>query len=152
MESVDFEAALAALPEGNSEGISEGPRYGVSFRRSDYGRRNSLFARELAGTDIVSFNLNRLISFNLPLGIGQRISQTMRDVCGESDRLRLGVSIERVKRSSAPKQMSHERMITISILAAPARNIIPSPVRRITVIAEMSSGRHHSSDAEASSA
>ena len=45
-ESDDFEAALAALPEGYSEGIYEGRRYGVSFRRSDDGRRNSLFARE----------------------------------------------------------------------------------------------------------
>jgi hypothetical protein len=60
MESDDFEAALAALPEGYSEGIYEGRRYGVSFRRSDDERRNSLFARELAGTDIACFNLYRL--------------------------------------------------------------------------------------------
>ncbi|MEH2594925.1 hypothetical protein V1278_001838 [Bradyrhizobium sp. AZCC 1577] len=64
MESDDFEAASAALPEGYSEGIYEGWRYGVSVRRSDDGRRNSLFARELAGTDIVSFNLYRLGSGN----------------------------------------------------------------------------------------
>src|SRR5436190_20702260 len=38
----------------------EGRRYGASLRRSDDGRRNSLFARELAGTDIVNFNLYRL--------------------------------------------------------------------------------------------
>jgi len=31
MESDDFEAALAALPEGYSEGIYEGRRYGVSW-------------------------------------------------------------------------------------------------------------------------
>jgi hypothetical protein len=36
----------------------------MSFRRYDDGRRNSLFARELAGTDIVSFNLYRLGSRN----------------------------------------------------------------------------------------
>jgi hypothetical protein len=41
METDDFEAALAALPEGYSDGIYEGRRYGVSFRRSDGGRRNS---------------------------------------------------------------------------------------------------------------
>jgi hypothetical protein len=56
MESADFEAALAAHPEGYSEVLYEGRRYGVSFRRSDDERRNSLFARESAGTDIASFN------------------------------------------------------------------------------------------------
>jgi hypothetical protein len=56
MESADFEAALAAQPEGYSEGLYEGRRHGVSLRRSDDERRNSLFARELAGTDIASFN------------------------------------------------------------------------------------------------
>ena len=56
MESADFEAALAAHPEGYSEGLYEGRRYGVSFRRSDDERRNSLFARELAATDIASFD------------------------------------------------------------------------------------------------
>lgn len=35
MESVDFQAALAAVPEGYSEGMSEQRRCGVSFRRSD---------------------------------------------------------------------------------------------------------------------
>ena len=60
MESDDFEPAPEALPEGYSEGVYEGRRYSVSFRRSDNGRRNSLFARELAGTDITSFNLYRL--------------------------------------------------------------------------------------------
>jgi hypothetical protein len=32
----------------------------VTVQRSDDGRRNSLFARDLAGTDIVSFNLYRV--------------------------------------------------------------------------------------------
>jgi hypothetical protein len=54
MESADFEAALAAHPEGYSEVLYEGRRYGVSFRRSDDERRNSLFARESAGTDIAT--------------------------------------------------------------------------------------------------
>jgi len=60
MESVEFEAALSAIPEGYSEGIHKKRRYGVTFRRSQDGRRNTLFARELAGTDIVSFNLYRV--------------------------------------------------------------------------------------------
>jgi hypothetical protein len=45
MESADFEAALAAQPEGYSEGLYEGRRHGVSLRRSGDERRNSLFAR-----------------------------------------------------------------------------------------------------------
>ena len=60
MENADFEAALEGLPRGYSEGFFDGRRYGVSVQRSDDGRRNSLFARDLAGTDIVSFNLYRV--------------------------------------------------------------------------------------------
>ena len=60
MENADFEAALECLPRGYSEGFFDGRRYGVSVQRSDDGRRNSLFARDLAGTDIVSFNLYRV--------------------------------------------------------------------------------------------
>lgn len=67
MDNEDFDAAFGALPEGYSEGVYEGRRYGVSIRRSGDGRRNSLFARELAGTDIVSFNLYRLGSGNVSL-------------------------------------------------------------------------------------
>ncbi|WP_436286138.1 hypothetical protein [Rhizobium sp. LjRoot258] len=52
-----FEWALANLPQGYSEGAFMGRRYGVTLRRSKDGRRTSLFARELAGKDIVSFNL-----------------------------------------------------------------------------------------------
>lgn len=55
-----FEEAFAALPSGYSEGVFGGRRYGVSIKRSTDGRRNSLFARELAGTDFVSFNLFHL--------------------------------------------------------------------------------------------
>ena len=62
MENADFEAALEGLPRGYSEGFFDGRRYGVSVQRSDDGRRNSLFARDLAATDIVSFNLYRLES------------------------------------------------------------------------------------------
>ncbi len=59
MEDTGFDAALAKLPEGYGEGVYQGRRYGVTVRRSGDGRRNSLFARDLAGTDIVSFNLYR---------------------------------------------------------------------------------------------
>lgn len=57
MEGADLEAALRlALPQV-CERIYEGQRYPVSFRRSHDGRRKSLLARELAGTDVVSFNV-----------------------------------------------------------------------------------------------
>ena len=62
MEHAEFDAAFAQLPEGYSEGAYEGRRFGMTVRRSEDGRRNSLFARELAGTDIVSFNLFRVTS------------------------------------------------------------------------------------------
>ena len=61
LSRADFEAALEGLPRGYSEGFFDGRRYGVSVQRSDDGRRNSLFARDLAGTDIVSFNLYRML-------------------------------------------------------------------------------------------
>src|SRR3546814_18058889 len=79
MESADFEAALGAFPAGYSEGIYEGRRYGVILRRSGDGRRNSLLARELAGTAIVSFNLYRLGSGNASLKPCEMSSQTVRD-------------------------------------------------------------------------
>ena len=50
MEHAEFDAAYAQHPEGYSEGVDEGRRFGVTVRRSGDGRRNSLFARELAGT------------------------------------------------------------------------------------------------------
>ena len=45
MESDDFEAALAALPEGYSEGIYEGRRYGVNDmqpRRTEWRNQREL--------------------------------------------------------------------------------------------------------------
>ena len=62
MEHAKFDAAFEKLAEGYSEGAYEGRRFGVIVRRSDDGSRNSLFARELAGTDVVSFNLYRFAS------------------------------------------------------------------------------------------
>ena len=61
MANATFEAALERLPRGFSEGFFDGHRYGVTVQRSHDGRRNSLFARDLAGTDIVSFNLYRML-------------------------------------------------------------------------------------------
>src|SRR5262245_19442240 len=103
MESAGFEAALAALPEGYSEGIYGGRRYGVSLRRSDDGRRYSLFARELAGTDIVSFNLYRLGSGNASLKPCEMSAEKVRDfVLG----LRSSASNATVNRSERPTSSS----------------------------------------------
>lgn len=60
MEEKEFDTAFARLPDGYSEGTYKARRFGVTVRRSKDGRRNSLFARELAGTDIISFNLYRV--------------------------------------------------------------------------------------------
>jgi hypothetical protein len=79
MESDDFEAALRALPEGYSEGLFQGRRYGVTLRRSGDGRRNSLFARELAGTNVVSFNLYRSKSGNIFLKPCEMSAEKVRD-------------------------------------------------------------------------
>jgi hypothetical protein len=99
MQSADFEAALAALPEGYSEGIYEGRRCGVSFRRSDDGRRNSLIARELAGTDVVSFNLYLLGSGNASLKPCEMSAEKVREfVLG----FRLSASNAAVNRSECP--------------------------------------------------
>jgi hypothetical protein len=53
----EFESALAAFPCGYGEGRYEGRRYGVTVRKSRNGKRISLFARALAGGDVVSVNV-----------------------------------------------------------------------------------------------
>ena len=58
----DFESALAAIQSGYGEGVCGGRRYGVTVRKSRDGKRISLFARALAGGDVVSCNLYRLRS------------------------------------------------------------------------------------------
>jgi hypothetical protein len=58
----DFDTAFAAIPSGYGEGVYEGLRYGITVRKSRDGKRISLFARALAGGDLVSFNLYRLRS------------------------------------------------------------------------------------------
>lgn len=55
----DFETALARIPDGYVEGDFRGKRWGATTTRSDDGRRTWLFAEELSGSDIVSFNLCR---------------------------------------------------------------------------------------------
>lgn len=54
-----FETALDQLSEGHQEGDFGGRRWGATVRRSKDGRRVWLFAEELGGREIVSFNLYR---------------------------------------------------------------------------------------------
>jgi hypothetical protein len=62
MKGHEIAMALAKIRSGYSEGIFAGRRYGVSLRRSEDGKRCSLFAQELGGRDLVSFNLYYLSS------------------------------------------------------------------------------------------
>ena len=55
-----FQAALGLLPTGYSAGWFLGRKYGLTLTRSVDCKRVTLFARELGGQDIVSFNLYRL--------------------------------------------------------------------------------------------
>jgi hypothetical protein len=55
-----FLRALAALPDGYGQGEFEGRRWGATVKRSEDGKRIWLFAEDLSGDDIVSFNLYRL--------------------------------------------------------------------------------------------
>jgi hypothetical protein len=52
-----FLQALAAIPAGYSQGDFDGRRWGATVQRSPDEKRLWLFAEELAGGDIVSFNL-----------------------------------------------------------------------------------------------
>lgn len=54
-----FLDSLARLPDGFSQGGYGGATYGVTVVRSAAQGRTTLFARELGGGDIVSFNLYR---------------------------------------------------------------------------------------------
>ena len=56
-EPPHFFRALSLIPEGYSEGRFDGRRWGVRVKRSEDNRCVWLFAEELAGTDIISFNL-----------------------------------------------------------------------------------------------
>jgi hypothetical protein len=55
-----FEDALAKLPDGYVDGHFVNRPWGVTVKRSEDGKRTWLYAEELGGTDIVSFNLYRL--------------------------------------------------------------------------------------------
>jgi hypothetical protein len=55
------------MPGGHGEGVYEGLRYGVTVRKLGDRKRTSLFARALAGGDVVSFNLYRLRSGEVSL-------------------------------------------------------------------------------------
>ncbi|MBY5820328.1 hypothetical protein J3P71_12730 [Rhizobium leguminosarum] len=62
----DFVEALERLPDGYVEGTFQGRKWGSTIKRSDDGRRTWLYAEELGGTDVVSFNLY-IASANLPV-------------------------------------------------------------------------------------
>lgn len=55
-----FQRALVQLPDGYVEGGFSGRRWGVTTKRSQDDRRIWLYAEDLSGTDIVSFNLYTL--------------------------------------------------------------------------------------------
>ena len=63
MKELDrFHEHLDLLPLGYSEGHFCQRRYGTTLKVSEDGRRLQLYARELGGTDYISFNLFRLRS------------------------------------------------------------------------------------------
>jgi hypothetical protein len=55
--STGFENALTRPPDGYFEGHFQGQTWGATIQRSADGRRTWLFAEELGGRDVVSFNL-----------------------------------------------------------------------------------------------
>ena len=60
-----FRSALDQIPEGYSEGLYQGRRYGVQKSSHAGGRSLKLFARDLGGTDFISLNLYHLGSGDL---------------------------------------------------------------------------------------
>lgn len=55
-----FERVLEHFADGYSQGVFDGRRWGVTVIRSPDHKRIWLYAEDLTGTDIVSFNLYRL--------------------------------------------------------------------------------------------
>ena len=53
----EFFENLKRLPAGYSTGYFNGRRYGVTILVSQVGATSSLYAKELGGNDIISFNL-----------------------------------------------------------------------------------------------
>ncbi len=74
-------SALAAIPSGYGEGVYEGLRYGVTVRKSRDGKRTNLFARALAGGDVVSFK-------PLPTEVGRGLFASLRNTGREGRRRR----------------------------------------------------------------
>ena len=62
-----FERALERFADGYTQGMFEGRAWGVTIKRSADRNRVWLYAEDLAGTDIVSFNLYRLKGAGLTL-------------------------------------------------------------------------------------
>ena len=62
-----FERALERFADGYTQGMFEGRAWGVTIKRSADRNRVCLYAEDLAGTDIVSFNLYRLKGAGLAL-------------------------------------------------------------------------------------
>jgi hypothetical protein len=78
-DQISFEQALALIPAGYTEGMFADRRWGVTLRRDPDDRRIWLFAEELAGKAIVSFNLYRLGSGKLLLKPCEMSMQTVVD-------------------------------------------------------------------------
>jgi hypothetical protein len=57
-----FATAIAAIPEGYSEGTYQGRRYRIEKTTLTQGRSLKLYARDLGGTDFISLNLYHLAS------------------------------------------------------------------------------------------
>lgn len=62
-----FDLALAKLPDGYIEGRFADRLWGATVKRSTDGKRTWLYAEELGGSDIVSFNLYSLSASGLAL-------------------------------------------------------------------------------------
>ena len=52
-----FLSALRQIPRGYGYGTYDGHRWGTTFTEAQDGHRYKLFAEELGGSDIVSFNV-----------------------------------------------------------------------------------------------
>jgi len=62
-----FERALEQFADGYTQGLFEGRKWGVAVKRSADRKRIWLYAEDLTGSDIVSFNLYQLEGAGLRL-------------------------------------------------------------------------------------
>jgi hypothetical protein len=89
-----FEQTLGRMPAGYREGVFQKRRWGATVKRSGDSRRVWLFAEDLAGTDIVSFNLYRMTDGRTALKpcemsstkVIDFVMQFRPDACGFDDR------------------------------------------------------------------